>query len=361
MDAISAFHVCRERVLCNLLMSKLLVGRLGGLDPARKRVVACAVLFGLFVAVELVVLAATGQPARPVLAAALLAALVASVCFYAVSWCYDYSLFQTQTVVELSMVGEEVSSRLAAWLHRVADVRAQAVTSLVLMSLVSGTIGVILRQGDVPASYIPFLFAAANVVALGMGQPLFWALATPLVTARLLRLDPMQLGVYPLRPSQTPVLGAISRVSSAFAIWDAAVVTLFLAGLFALPPSFVRAGVAYLLVLVLAGYLATAWTFLYPQFNLGRVVQHGKQNTGLKLLGECRRLSEGLERRDKADLDRLALLNQLSEVVIKSPNSVLSFGELRSVAVSVLTPTLLAIWRGVDWPGLLHRIGILLK
>jgi len=189
-----------------------------------------------------------------------------------------------------------------------------------------------------------------------MSQGGYWAIVTPLMTRKLAQGDVLEIGVHSLYPSKTPILVAVSKVLSIFAIWDAVMITLCLIGLFALRPDFNRSSILYLVALVLAGYLVTSWTFLYPQFNLAQVIKRAKENTLLQIQRESNRLYKRLGKLGNADFGRLKHLMELHESVNRAPNTVISLSGLRSFFGSLIAPTIVAIFGVWNWESMLQKL-----
>jgi len=302
MEFIKEFRECGKRVLCNIVLDKLVGWPFKRFDIGIRRILALGLLLLLFEIIELLALVIIQQPIPPVFVASLVAALVASLSFYVVSWCYQYTLQQAEAAISISTLGKNVEKRLIDWLRKAVNPSTQLLTSVVATILIVLAVYVVEHKVGLPFSCNVATFVALILMTIGMGQGGYWAIVTPLMTRELRRGDVSEIGVYPLYPSKTPYLVAVSKVLSMFAIWDAVMVTLCLIGIFALRPDFSKGGILYLLMLILVGYLVTSWTFLYPQFNLAQVVQRAKENTLLQIRLESNRLYEELEKLEKQTL-----------------------------------------------------------
>lgn len=356
MEFIKEFHECGKRVLCNTVLDELVGRPFKRFDTGIRRILALGLLFLLFEIIELLVLVLIQEPIPPVFVASLIAALVASLSIYVVSWCYQYTLEQVEAAISISALGKTVEKRLVDWLRKAVNPWTQLLTSVVSIILVVLAVYVIEDKVGLPFNCNVATFVALSLVTLGMGQGGYWAIMTPLMTRELRRGDVSEIGIYPLYPSKSPILVAVSKVLSVFAIWDAVMVTLCLIGLFALRTDFSRGSILYLAVLVLAGYLITSWTFLYPQFNLAQVVQRAKESTLLQVQRESNRLYEELGKLENVDFERLKHLMELHETVSREPKTVISFSGLRSFLGSLITPTIVAILGVLDWASILQKL-----
>jgi len=346
MEFVKEFHECGKRVLCNIVLGKLagLLFKQFNTGIRRNLILALGLLFILFEIIELLTLTIIRQPILPVFIVSLVAALVASLSFYVVSWCYQYTLEQVEAAIRVSKLGENVEKRLADWLRKTVNPWIQLSTSVMLIILVTLAVYVIEQKVGLPFINWNFAtFVAVSIVTFGMGQSGYWAVITPLITRELRRSDISEIRVYPLYPNKTPFLVAVSKVLSVFAIWDAVMVTLCLIGLFALRLDFSKGNALYFLMLVFVGYLVTSWTFLYPQFNLTQVVQRAKEKTLHQIQHESSRLYEEPDKLENADIERLKHLMEIHEIVRKSPNTVIGFSGLRSFIVSLITPTIVSV------------------
>ena len=319
MEFIKEFRGWPQRILCNIILEKLVGWSFKRFDTGIRRILALGLLFLLFEIIELLALLIIQEPIAPVFIASLIAALVASLSIYVVSWCYQYTLEQAEAAISISPLGKTVEKQSVDWLRKTVNPWTQLLTSVVAIILVVLAVYLIEDKVGLPFNCSVATFVALGLVTFGMSQGGHWAIVTPLMTRKLRRGDVSEIGVYPLYPSKTPILVAVSKVLSVFAIWDAVMVTLCLIGLFALRPDFSRGGILYLLALVLAGYLVTSWQFLYPQFNLAQVVQRAKEDTLLRIQRESKRLYEELGKLENADFERLKHLMELHETVSRGP------------------------------------------
>ncbi len=356
MEFTKEFRECRKRILCNIVLDKFVGWPFKRFDNGARRILALGFLFLIFETIELLVLVIIREPIPPVFVASLIAALIASLSIYVVSWCYQYTLEQTEAAISISALDKIVDNRSADWLRKRVNPWTQILTSVVLIILAVLAVYVIEGKVDFPFESNVATFVALSLVVFGMGQGGYWAIVAPLMTRKLAQGDVPEIGIYSLYLSKTPILVAVSKVLSVFAIWDAVMVTLCLIGLFVLRPDFGRGSILYLIALVLGGYLVTSWTFLYPQFNLARVVERVKENTLLQIQLESNRLYKRLGKLENADFERLKHLMELHESVNRGPNTVISLSGLRSFFGSLIGPTIVAILGVWDWDSMLQKL-----
>lgn len=231
MEFINEFRESRKRVLCNIVLDRLADWPFKRFNTGIRRILALALLFTLFEIIELLVLVIIRQPVIPALIISLVVALIASLSFYVVGWCYQYTLEQTEAAIRISTLGRNVEKRLADWLRKTVNPWIQLITSVVsiiLFVLVFYVIPIsiysnqefnkILGQSSVLYKLVPFLseksiverrvgfpfkwnfatFVFVSLVIFGMSQGGYWAIVTPLITRELKRSDISEIRVYPL-------------------------------------------------------------------------------------------------------------------------------------------------------------------
>jgi hypothetical protein len=288
-------------------------------------------------------------PVLPVLIASLAAALVSSLAIYVVSWCYQYTLEEFEIAVNASALGKKVEQRLIVWLGKVANPWPQLLTSIVATAIVIPTIYAIQHNVGLPFDANIATFIALGIVTCCMGQGGYWAIVTPIMTRELKECKPSEIGIHSLYPNNTPILVAVSKVLSVFALWDTVMVTLCLVGLFALRPDFNSGGILYIAGLVLVGYLVSSWTFLYTHINLAQVIRRAKENTLFQIQCQVNQLYCEVGQLGEVDLDRLQALTELHGIVSEAPNTAVSLSGLRSFFGSFLVPAITALIGLLDW------------
>jgi hypothetical protein len=333
------------------------------LETGIRRFLSLILLFLLFEIVEVVILLIIHQPIHPFKLSTLCGAFVPSLAIYVISWCHKYTIEQLEAVFMLAPPSQNVQHRLIVWLKNSVNLWAQLFTSIIATVVVILALYIIKDKVGLPfKTNVPtYTFIVAGIVTFCMGQGAYWALVSPFVTKALRNVDISDIQAYPLNPSKTPLIVALSRILSVYAIWDAIMVTLCLIGLFALRPDFSSGGIFYVLALVFMGYLVTSWTYFYPRYNLTKIVQHTKESTLLRIQNEIKKLYGTLDKLEKINFERLQNLMELHETVSKVPSTIVSLPGLQSFIGSLMTPTVIAIVGLLDWKSILQDIIAIFK
>jgi len=136
MEFTKEFRECRKRILCNIVLDKFVGWPFKRFDNGTRRILALGLLFLIFETIELLVLVIIQEPIPPVFVASLVAALVASLSIYVVSWCYQYTLEQTEAAISISALKKIVGNRSADYLRKIVNPWTQILTSVVSVILV---------------------------------------------------------------------------------------------------------------------------------------------------------------------------------------------------------------------------------
>ena len=323
-------HKCGKRVFCNVVVEILTgVSFFNRFSTFWRRILAFFILFFLFEILELVILVSIKQSIQPIFISTFFAAVAASLSFSVVSWCYQYTVDLTLESLRKSKIGENLEKELVDWLRKSVNLRSQLLASIVSIILVLIFFYVIKQKVgptfdcNVYASFVTLGFAT-----FGVAQGGYLSIMFPLMTRKLKRVEISEIVNNPLCPRRTPFLIATSKIFTAYVVWDAIMVSWCLIGLFPLGYSFNRDNFLYPLILIVAGYIVTSWTFFYPQLNIRKVIKKSKENTLLQIESKINSLYEKIDKLQNADLERFKFLKELHKNVSESSNTMISFGRL---------------------------------
>ena len=107
------FRKCGKRLLCNVVLERLVAGSFfNRFNTSWRRFLALVMLFFLFEIIELSILVLIKQltppiSTQPIFISTFFAAFVATLSFYAVSWCYQYTVKLTLDSIRKSKMGGE--------------------------------------------------------------------------------------------------------------------------------------------------------------------------------------------------------------------------------------------------------------
>ncbi len=360
MEIVGVFQSSREKILCNLILDKL-VWPFGKASSSLKRIIGCTTLFLICFLVVVAVLWIANQPAKISLINAVIVALISSLSFYVISWNYDYILDQVREAVSSSPLGNNLDGKLSSWVKKAVNPWSQLTGSLISILIIAAVLHLIVDERELSVEHLA-KFTAILIVVFSMGQGGYWAIVSPLFTKELSRDTVFDdLNIDPLHPSRTPILVSASKFLSVASLTDALMVTLCLISLFVIRPRFGKGNLTYPVVMVLSGYLLTTWNFLLPQWNLARIIQRAKMNTLNEISLEANKLYSRLESLSSSEFERLEHLMKFYDDVSNGPNTMINFVALRSLIGSLLTPTVVAIIGIVDWKALLQRLPASIK
>lgn len=341
MELIKELRECGKRVLSTIVLDKLGEIYFKRFSIGIRRVLSAGMLFIIFEIIELFILILIHEPLQPVFISTLLSALAATMSLYSVCWCYQYTVDQTVASIRKSSIGNNVENRLIDQLRKLTNLRNQILASIVSTILVLSILYVIeLKIGLSFNCNTSASFVTIGIASLGMGQGGYWAIVLPLLTKVLRDGDISEIVKNPLYPEKTPYLIAVSKMYSVYAMWDSFMVTLCLIGLFALGFRFDRGSFLNPIFLIILGYIITSWTFLYPQYNIAKIVKHSREDTLLQIEHESQILYKKIDKLENSDFERLKLLMELHKNVSKG--SIVITG-LWSYISSMVTPTLVAV------------------
>jgi hypothetical protein len=358
MEIVKTFQKSRDKIFCNIILDKFVIGPFKGVNPNLKRIIACVTLFLFCFSLIRLALFIARQPSKASLAIALITASISSLSFYLISWNYSYIVNQVSEALSATQLGEDLDGNLSAWVKAAVNPWSQFVGSLVSVIAVTVILFFIVDRTKLSSAHFAKFFALLLVV-FSMGQGAYWAIVSPLFTKELSNGSLSDLDVDPLFPTRTPILIAASKFLSVAAMTDAFMVTLCLVSLFIVRPSFSKGSNIYPFIIVLVGYLLTTWNFLYPQFNLARIIQQAKKNTLNKIRSEANNLYSRFEKLSSSEFERLEQIMKLYDTISKGPDTMINLLAFRSFIGSILAPTIAGILGVIDWKSLLQRFSLL--
>lgn len=341
MDLIKELHESRKKILCTIVLDKVGEICFERFSIGIRRLLSAGLLFIVLEITELFTLIFIHEPLKPIFISTLISAFAASISFYVVCWCYQYTVDQTEASLRKSSIGNNVERKLIDQIRKLTNLRNQILTSIVSTLLVLSILYVIqLKIGppfncNTSASFVTIGFAS-----LGMGQGGYWAIFLPFLTTILRNGDISEIVKTPLYPEKTPYLIAVSKIYSAYAMWDSFMVTLCLIGLFALGIRTDQSSFLNPIFLIILGYMITSWTFLYPQYNIAKIIKRSKDDTLLQIEHESQILYKKIDKMQNSDFERLKLLMELHKNVSKGSIAITG---LWSYISSMVTPTLVAV------------------
>jgi hypothetical protein len=319
-------HKCGKRVFCNVVVEGLTgCSFFNRFSTFWRRILAFFILFFLFEILELVILVSIKESIQPIFISTLFAAVAASLSFSMVSWCYQYTVDSILDSVKKSKIGGNLEKGLVDWFKKHVTLWKQILVSIGSMVLV-----VIYFYAGQKFGYFFNCSVYAWAVTLscatfGVAQGGYLSLKFPLMTRELEQVDISEVVNNPLCPRRTPFLIATSKMFTAYAVLDAFIITWCLAGLLPLGYSVYSNNFLYPLIVIVAGYIVTSWTFFYPQLNIKKVIKKSKENTLLQIESKTNRLYEKIDKLENADLERLKFLKELHKNVSGGSNTMISF------------------------------------
>ncbi|GAI82120.1 unnamed protein product, partial [marine sediment metagenome] len=99
-----------------------------------------------------------------------------------------------------------------------------------------------------------------------------------------------------------------------------------------------------IIVIVIIGYIITSWTFLFPQYNLSKIISKHKKLNLTKISSEIKRIyNNDLEKIKDDNIVRLTNLINLYSSINNQPGTMIDFSGLKLFIGSLMAPTIVAI------------------
>ena len=319
-------HKCGKRVFCNVVVERLT----GGRNTFWRRILAFFTLFFLFEILELLILVSIKQLTPLIFISSVFAAVAASLSFPVVSWGYQYTVDSTLDSLRKSKIGGNLEKGLVDWLKKYVNLWMQILVSFLFIILIVIYFYVIEQKVGL---LFNCSFSAWSVTlsfaTFGVAQGCYLSIIYPLMTRELKRVEISEIVNNPLFPRRTPFLIATSKIFTAYVFCEGFMTTWCLIGLLPLVYSVNSDNFLYPLIVIVAGYIVTSWTFFYPQLNIREVIKKSKENTLLQIESKINSLYEKIDKLENADLERLKFLKELHKNVSGGPNTMIRFGILK--------------------------------
>ena len=342
MDLIKEARKTEHKILANIILERITFWVHEPLESNSRKILALAILFGLFETIILFTLILTHEFISVFVLASIIASLIGSLSFFVINWCWYYTFKKFENFNTIK-IGHDLKTWGLSSSARATNPLFQVIASIAAPLFFDSIMFVIERNIGLPFRWNFSMYVSLSVALIGMGQGGYWAIVVPLFFNHLEQVNPQEIDLDPLQPARTPLLVAGSTVLSTFTILDALMVSLFLLFFISLHPDFSKNSLYYSFGIVLFSYMVTAWTFLFPQVCLSRFVKRAKASTLQRIKEFQNRTYNDFDSLDNKGLERLNRLSSLYESVDKTPNTLLDFSSIRTFVSSVLVPTALAI------------------
>lgn len=351
MDFLVEWRKSKENVLVILILDKIANRLFKNYDLNSGRILATVLLFILFEIVQIVIMVLARRPVSMLFTASLTVSAITALCFFSIASSHQYALELWENILQQKSLGNKPQTLLISWLKKSANLPYQIFASTILTIVIlwyAFFFDILMNPWDV-IIYFP-------LVAMGGAQGLYWGVTTPLMTAILRRTPIFDFAHDPIYPSRSSILTTLSKMLLRFAAWIGVLATLVIIFAILAKPLFSQNGIAYFLVPVGIGYIASGWTFLNSQFNLSHLVRKIKENTLSQIQHEANKLYLELERLEKSDFERFNSLMDLHSTMQKRPNSIIDTSTMSSLLSSLLPPIVVTALGIVDWNNLFQML-----
>ncbi len=343
---VDEFRRARKKILSVVIIDFLGSWLFSPKNVKSKKIKAYIILSLIIFVLMLLTFLSVQIPIEPVLVPSFIATMICSLCIFALHWCYEATLDRLDSTIEATTIAQNTQKRLADWVKASMSPRIQIFTSIAFASFTLVSLATMENIIGLPFDFGQAMVLAFFISFIGGGQGAFGAFIMPLLVKQIKQGDISDIEFYGVNPSQTPLFLALSWLYSAYALLLAILFSSVLILLFSLQADFGSANIWPPIFLIFIGYVMGAWTFLYPQYSMSKIIRRAKELSLKPIRNEISRIYRDYSEHGKGDYDRLKNLMELYETVSKSPNSVISIGSLWSYFWSLITPVIVAI---VGW------------
>jgi hypothetical protein len=270
--------------------------------------------------------------------------LIGCLSFYVISWAYQYTYLKLKEMGNIPSISERLNKQMLTWVKKITMLWKQ-----LLFSIITITLSLYIINYTSFKLILPFQNNIATNIAFsfeifGLSHGVYWAILTPIST-RIIRFSDFSETIFhPIYPNKNTILFQLSKNLSMFAILDAIIVTLCIISSLFLDIENSENYKLYIILIVIQGYIITSWTFLFPQYNLSKIISKHKKMNLTKISSEIKRIyNNDLEKIKDDNIVRLANLTTLYSVIKNQPITMIDFSGLKLFIGSLITPTIVAI------------------
>ena len=270
--------------------------------------------------------------------------LIGCLSFYVISWAYQSTYLKLKEMGNIPSISERLNKQMLTWVKKITMLWKQ-----LLFSIITITLSLYIINYTSFKLILPFQNNIATNIAFsfeifGLSHGVYWAILTPIST-RIIRFSDFSETIFhPIYPNKNPILFQLSKNLSMFAILDAIIVTLCIISSLFLDIENSENYKLYIILIVIQGYIITSWTFLFPQYNLSKIISKHKKMNLTKISSEIKRIyNNDLEKIKDDNIVRLANLTTLYSVIKNQPITMIDFSGLKLFIGSLMAPTIVAI------------------
>lgn len=344
---INQWRLSENQIICNRSMNFFVSMMSPKIDAAARRIYGLIIFTILFNIFQIAMLWILDRPIMPVLITSFFSAFIAAFSIYIINWAYRYVLSEMQSAIDASLIGEKLDKDLASWVKTVTKPSYQILTSIIFALVVIGSLCIV-NEIIVLAFDLLDLILLGTLVLLWGGQGIYWAIAMPTMTKRIVQADISELNVYIASPASTPIFVSISKIFTSLGAWVGAMATITLIALFTLRPQMDLLRVLFPVSLLIGVYITATWTFLYPQHNTSVAIQRAKRNILLEFEKQMQAILKETSKLTQPKFAHFKQLFELHNIVEASPNS--TFGlQKNKTFFSFFSPGLITVLGVIDW------------
>ena len=253
-----------------------------------------------------------------------------------------------QPLDELVSRSEIANKQVISWFKNVPSLRLQIIISIINILIMVFSLNLISSSGLAPFQIHTAYYIALGFIGFSLPQGVIWGLLTPTSINQIYKIKSNELFAYRLNPSQTPIIIALSRVLSNYALDFAIVTTICLLAVIALKPTNATTTIGLFIVLFV-GYLVSSYTFFRSQYLLSIIIRREKDYSIDQINIELNRYWNRLGKLDKASFEKMNNLIHLVSVVQSTKNTAIDLSSTRSYFSSLIIPTITYAAGVIDW------------
>jgi len=345
MESLNKFYNCENKILANIILYKLFGWPFKKYKINTKRICSFFLFFVIIMAIESLIFKLLTVNIDVTLFIFLFSSsLIGCFSFYIISWAYQFTYLKIKEIDNIPSITERLDEQMVTWLKGITVLWKQLLFSIIaiifsLFIINYTSFKLILPFQNNIATNIAFSFEI-----FGLSHGVYWAILTPIST-RIIRFSNVsEIIVHPIYPNKTPILCELSENLSMYAILDAIIVTLCIISSLFLDIENSENYKLYIIVIVIIGYIITSWTFLFPQYNLSKIISKHKKLNLTKISSEIKRIyNNDLEKIKDDNIVRLTNLINLYSSINNQPGTMIDFSGLKLFIGSLMAPTIVAI------------------
>jgi len=342
MKSLYKYFNFENKILANIILYKLFGWPFKKYKINTKRICSFFLFFFVILAIESLIFKLLKVNIDKTLFILLFSSsLIGCFSFYIISCAYQSTYLKLKEIGNIPSISERLNKQMLTWIKKVTMLWKQLLFSIITITLSLFIINytsfkLILPFQNNIATNISFSFEI-----FGLSHGAYWAILAPIST-RIIRFSNVsEIIVHPIYPNKTPILCKLSENLSMYAILDAIILTLCIISLLFLG---IENYTLYIILIVIIGYIITSWTFLFPQYNLFKIITKHKKLNLTKISSEIKRIyNNDLEKIKDDNIVRLANLTTLYSAIKNQPSTMIDFSGLKLFVGSLITPTIVAI------------------